>query len=207
MRNSNTMAIAPTATVSTINGTTPSIEPQYSNLYVKSNMSGEFTVVNDHLVEDLREIGEWDEEMVDRIKYHDGSIQEIDTVPDDLKELYRGAFEIDPRHQLRLTAHRQTWIDQSVSHNVFFPSTDGTLLDDVYRTAWRLGLKTTYYLRTLGASGIEKSTLDMAEYGKSQHRDEFETEETATNDAETDGGRPDEKELCTVEDPTCDACQ
>ncbi|MCO8246375.1 ribonucleoside-diphosphate reductase subunit alpha [Haladaptatus sp. AB643] len=206
MRNSNTMAIAPTATVSTINGTTPSIEPQYSNLYVKSNMSGEFTVINDHLVDDLQEIGEWDEEMVDRIKYHDGSIQEIDAVPDDLKELYRGAFEIDPRHQLELTAHRQTWIDQSVSHNVFFPSTDGTLLDDVYKTAWRLGLKTTYYLRTLGASGIEKSTLDMAEYGKSQHRDEF-----GADEAETDGGQPadetDGKDLCTVEDPTCDACQ
>lgn len=203
MRNSNTMAIAPTATVSTINGTTPSIEPLYSNLYVKSNMSGEFTVVNDHLVADLKEIGLWDEEMVDRIKFHDGSIQEIDAVPDDLKELYRGAFEIDPRHQIRLTAHRQTWIDQSVSHNVFFPSTDGTLLDDVYKTAWELGLKTTYYLRTLGASGIEKSTLDMAEYGKSQHRGEFGSET-----AETDGGRPsDESELCTVEDPTCDACQ
>jgi len=99
MRNSNTMAIAPTATVSTINGTTPSIEPQYSNLYVKSNMSGDFTVVNDHLVADLRERGLWDEEMVDRIKYHDGSVQEIDAVPDDLKALYRGAFEIDPRHR------------------------------------------------------------------------------------------------------------
>ncbi|MDS0282046.1 ribonucleoside-diphosphate reductase subunit alpha [Haloarcula onubensis] len=190
MRNSNTMAIAPTATVSTINGTTASIEPMYSNLYVKSNMSGDFTVINDRLVDDLRARGLWDEEMVDRIKYHDGSVQEIDAIPDDLEALYRGAFEIDPRHQLRLTAHRQTWIDQSVSHNVFFPSTDGSLLDDVYKTAWELGLKTTYYLRTLGASQIEKSTLDMAEYGKTQHRDV------------TDDG-----ELATVEDPTCDACQ
>jgi ribonucleoside-diphosphate reductase alpha chain len=193
MRNSNTMAVAPTATVSTINGTTPSIEPQYSNLYVKSNMSGDFTIINDHLVADLRERDRWDEEMVDRIKYHDGAIQEIDAVPDDLQELYRGAFEIDPRHQLRLTAHRQTWIDQSVSHNVFFPSTDGSLLDDVYRTAWELGLKTTYYLRTLGASQVEKSTLDLSEYGKTQHRDESSAD--------------DDDELCTVEDPTCDACQ
>ncbi|WP_248516974.1 ribonucleoside-diphosphate reductase subunit alpha [Salinarchaeum laminariae] len=206
MRNSNTMAVAPTATVSTINGTTASIEPMYSNLYVKSNMSGDFTIVNDHLVEDLKDRDLWDSEMIDRIKFHDGSIQEIDRVPEDLKELYRGAFEIDPRDQLRLTAHRQTWIDQSVSHNVFFPSTDGSLLDDVYTTAWELGMKTTYYLRTLGASQIEKSTLDMAEYGKTQHRD---------GEAMTDGGSrrssrdadDGSKELCSIEDPTCDACQ
>jgi ribonucleoside-diphosphate reductase alpha chain len=157
-------------------------------------------------VEDLRERGLWDDELLDRLKFHDGSIQEIDQVPDDLQELYRGAFEIDPRDQLRLTAHRQTWIDQSVSHNVFFPSTDGSLLDDVYTTAWELGLKTTYYLRTLGASQIEKSTLDMEQYGKTQHRD---------GEAMTDGGsRPgndsstdDSTELCSIEDPTCDACQ
>lgn len=200
MRNSNTMAIAPTATISTINGTTASIEPIYSNLYVKSNMSGDFTIINDSLVTDLKERGRWDDELVDRIKYHDGSIQEIDAIPADLKERYRSAFEIDPRHQLRLTAHRQTWIDQSVSHNVFFPSTDGSLLDDVYKTAWRLGLKTTYYLRTLGASQIEKSTLDMAEYGKTQHRNTGpESHETKTGGGDTD--------LCAVEDPTCDSCQ
>ena len=128
-------------------------------------------MINDQLVADLQARDLWDDELVDQLKYHDGSLQEIDRVPDELKELYRGAFEIDPRHQLRLTAHRQTWIDQSVSHNVFFPSTDGSMLDDIYRTAWRLGLKTTYYLRTLGASQIEKSTLDMDEYGKTQHRD------------------------------------
>ncbi|MCT9098489.1 ribonucleoside-diphosphate reductase subunit alpha [Haloarchaeobius sp. HME9146] len=203
MRNSNTMAIAPTATVSTINGTTPSIEPLYSNLYVKSNMSGDFTVVNDQLVAALRERDLWDDEMVDRIKYHDGSIQEIDDIPDDLQELYRGAFEIDPRHQLRLTAHRQTWLDQSISHNVFFPSTDGSLLADVYETAWELGLKTTYYLRTLGASQIEKSTLDMAEYGKTQHRGGG-----SSKTVQSDGGEPaQEGDLCRVEDPTCDACQ
>jgi ribonucleoside-diphosphate reductase alpha chain len=202
-RNSNTMAIAPTATVSTINGTTPSIEPLYSNLYVKSNMSGNFTIINDQLVEDLRELGLWDEETTDRIKYHDGSIQEIDSIPDELKRLYRGAFEIDPRHQLRLTAHRQTWIDQSVSHNVFFPSTDGSLLTDVYETAWELGLKTTYYLRTLGASQIEKSTLNMSEYGKTQRRDG-----SSSKGLESDGGHPtDEGDLCRVEDPTCEACQ
>jgi ribonucleoside-diphosphate reductase alpha chain len=199
MRNSNTMAIAPTATISTINGTTPSIEPVYSNLYVKSNMSGDFTVVNDHLVEDLRSRGLWDEEMVDRIKFHDGSIQEIAEIPDELKELYRGAFEVDPRHQIELTAHRQTWIDQSVSHNVFFPSTDGSLLDDVYRAAWEMGLKTTYYLRTLGASQIEKSTLDMDEYGKTQHR--------GTSGTDSEDGSTTDHDAPQVEDPTCDACQ
>jgi len=208
MRNSNTMAIAPTATISTINGTTPSIEPIYSNLYVKSNMSGEFTVINDHLVEALRERDLWNEELVDRLKYHDGSVQEIDAVPDGLRRLYRGAFEIDPRHQLRLTAHRGTWIDQSVSHNVFFPSTDGSLLDDVYRTAWRLGLKTTYYLRTLGASQIEKSTLDMSEYGRTQHRDGSGSGAGGEGGAAADGGATEgARDLAAVEDPTCDACQ
>ncbi|WP_181685468.1 ribonucleoside-diphosphate reductase subunit alpha [Halorhabdus salina] len=220
MRNSNTMAIAPTATVSTINGTTASIEPQYSNLYVKSNMSGDFTVVNDRLVADLRERDLWDDEMIDRIKYHDGSIQEIEAIPDDVQELYRGAFEIDPRHQLRLTAHRQTWIDQSVSHNVFFPSTDGTLLDDIYTTAWELGLKTTYYLRTLGASQIEKSTLDLSEYGKTQHREDGEpadsddlddhnarTDSDAMADSDATADSNGTGDLASVEDPTCDACQ
>ncbi|ELY50974.1 ribonucleoside-diphosphate reductase subunit alpha [Natronolimnohabitans innermongolicus] len=203
MRNSNTMAIAPTATISTINGTTPSIEPLYSNLYVKSNMSGDFTIINDYLVEDLQEAELWDDELVDRIKYHDGSVQEIDVIPDELKRLYRGAFEIDPRHQIRLTAHRQTWIDQSVSHNVFFPSTDGSLLADVYETAWELGLKTTYYLRTLGASQIEKSTLNMSDYGNTQYRDK-----SSSAALDSTGDRSDdEDDRCRVEDPTCEACQ
>jgi ribonucleoside-diphosphate reductase alpha chain len=203
MRNSNTMAIAPTATISTIAGTTPSIEPLYSNLYVKSNMSGEFTVVNDRLVADLDERDLWDEEMLDRIKYHDGSIQEIDAIPEAIRERHRGAFEIDPRHQLELAAHRGIWLDQSQSVNVFFPSTDGSLLDDVYRTAWELGLKTTYYLRTLGASQFEKSTIDMAEYGRTQTRD---VEDGDTDDGDSDNNT-DETDLPTVEDPTCEACQ
>lgn len=200
MRNSNTMAVAPTATISTIAGTTASIEPIYSNLYVKSNMSGDFTVVNDHLVDDLRDRGVWDDEMVDELKYHDGSVQEIERVPEEIKELYRGAFEIDPRHQIKLTARRGKWIDQSQSHNVFFPSTDGDLLDDVYQTAWEHGLKTTYYLRTLAASQVEKATLDTSEYDDTRSRS------SGTADAATDGGRV-EGELCRVEDPTCDACQ
>ncbi|MCH7659912.1 MAG: ribonucleoside-diphosphate reductase subunit alpha [Euryarchaeota archaeon] len=200
MRNSNTMAVAPTATISTIAGTTPSIEPIYSNLYVKSNMSGDFTVINGHLVSNLRKRGLWTDEIRDRITYHDGSIQEIEAIPDELKELYRGAFEIDPRHQLRLSAERATWIDQSQSHNVFFPATDGSLLAEVYERAWELGLKTTYYLRTLGASQVEKTTLDMREYDDTQFR--------GSNGGD-DGmdGENEETGLPSVEDPTCEACQ
>jgi len=204
MRNSNTTAVAPTATISTIAGTTPSIEPRYSNLYVKSNMSGEFTVVNEQLVEELEELGLWTDEMLDRIKYHDGAIQEIDAIPPALQARHRGAFEIDPRHQLELTARRAVWVDQSQSHNVFFPSTDGTLLDDIYQRAWELGLKTTYYLRTLGASQFEKSTLDMAAYGRTQRRDD---DSGATDDGSGDDEPTDGSELPSVEDPTCEACQ
>ncbi|GAB3420608.1 ribonucleoside-diphosphate reductase subunit alpha [Haloparvum alkalitolerans] len=217
MRNSNTTAVAPTATISTIAGTTPSIEPAYSNLYVKSNMTGDFTVVNERLVADLKAEGQWGSEALDRLKYHDGAVGELD-LPGDLSELYRGAFEIDPRHQLRLTARRGVWIDQSQSHNVFFPSTDGSLLADVYETAWELGLKTTYYLRTLGASSIEKSTLDMAEYDDTQSRDGRgaaggRTEESgaaADGGPETDGETAADGDACdlpTVEDPTCESCQ
>ncbi|MWV63556.1 ribonucleoside-diphosphate reductase subunit alpha [Halorubrum sp. JWXQ-INN 858] len=207
MRNSNTTAIAPTATISTIAGTTPSIEPAYSNLYVKSNMSGDFTVVNERLVADLKAEGQWGSAALDRLKYHDGAVGDLE-LPGGLSDLYRGAFEIDPRHQLRLTARRGAWIDQSQSHNVFFPSTDGSLLADVYGTAWELGLKTTYYLRTLGASGVEKSTLDMAEYGDTQSRgtdgsdDDADPETAADPDTSDDGS-----DLPTVEDPTCEACQ
>jgi len=225
MRNSNTMAVAPTATISTIAGTSASIEPLYSNLYVKSNMSGDFTVVNEHLVEDLEERGLWTDEVRDRIKFHDGSVQEIGALPKELRELYRTAFEVDPRHQLRLSAARGVWIDQSQSHNVFFPETDGSLLADVYETAWDLGLKTTYYLRTLGASQFEKSTLDMSEYGRTQTKDRGgdvgdgdgaaadrsgDDDENGTG-TETDGNgeasESTESDLPSVEDPTCDACQ
>jgi len=208
MRNSNTMAVAPTATISTIAGTSASIEPLYSNLYVKSNMSGDFTVVNDDLVADLAERDLWTDEIRDRIKFHDGSVQEIGEIPEELRELYRTAFEVDPRHQLRLSAARGVWIDQSQSHNVFFPETDGSLLADVYETAWDLGLKTTYYLRTLGASQFEKSTLDMSEYGRTQTKErggDVSDGSDATVDRVDEEGT--DSELPSVEDPTCDACQ
>jgi len=215
MRNSNTMAVAPTATISTIAGTSASIEPLYSNLYVKSNMSGDFTVVNEHLVADLDERGLWTDEVRDQLKFHDGSVQEIGEIPEEVRELYRTAFEVDPRHQLRLSAARGVWIDQSQSHNVFFPETDGSLLADVYETAWDLGLKTTYYLRTLGASQFEKSTLDMSEYGRTQTKDRGgdvggengDTDADADDGTGGDASESTDSDLPSVEDPTCDACQ
>jgi ribonucleoside-diphosphate reductase alpha chain len=171
MRNSNTMAVAPTATIANIAGCYPCIEPIYKNIYVKANISGEFTVVNDYLVRDLKALGLWTTEMLDQLKYFDGNVQMIAGIPDHLKAKYREAFEIDPHVALQLTAARGKWIDQSQSHNVFVKGTSGRKLSEVYLTAWRLGLKTTYYLRTLAASQIEKSTLDASKYGFTQKRD------------------------------------
>ena len=171
MRNSNTMAIAPTATIANISGCFPCIEPIYKNLYVKANMSGEFTVVNKYLIEDLKARDLWNDEMLDQLKYYDGSVQMIERVPQDLKDKYKEAFELDPIWMLKLTAARGKWIDQSQSHNVFMRGVSGKLLNDIYMTAWKLGLKTLYYLRTLGASQIEKSTLDAKKFGYTQKRE------------------------------------
>ncbi len=170
MRNSNTMAVAPTATISNISGCFPCIEPIYKNIYVKANISGEFTVVNHYLVEELKRQGLWGQEMLDKLKYFDGNISAIDEIPQDLKDIYVEAFDVDPVWALRITAARGKWIDQSQSHNVFLKGTSGKQLSDVYQWAWRLGLKTTYYLRTLAASQIEKSTLD-SKYGFTQKRE------------------------------------
>ncbi|MFW6212373.1 MAG: ribonucleoside-diphosphate reductase subunit alpha [Spirochaetota bacterium] len=172
MRNSNTMAVAPTATISNIAGCYPCIEPIYKNLYVKSNMSGEFTIVNKYLVRDLKARGLWNQEMLDQLKFHDGSLEKIENIPAELKNLYKEAFEIDPVHLIKITAARGKWIDQSQSHNVFMRGASGKKLHDIYTAAWECGLKTTYYLRTLGASQIEKSTLDAKKYGYTQKRDQ-----------------------------------
>jgi len=171
MRNSNTMAVAPTATIANIAGCFPSIEPIYKNLYVKANISGEFTVVNHYLVEDLKALGLWDLEMLDKLKYCDGNVALIPEIPERLRDKYKEAFDIDPIWALRLAAARGKWIDQSQSHNVFMKGTSGKLLSEVYLSAWRLGLKTTYYLRTLAASQIEKSTLDASRFGYTQKRE------------------------------------
>lgn len=158
MRNSNCVAIAPTATISNIIGVSACIEPTYQNLYVKSNLSGEFTVVNEHLVRDLKKLGLWDEVMVADLKYFDGSLSRIDRVPAELRTLYATAFEVEPNWIVECAARRQKWIDQAQSLNIYMAGASGKKLDDTYKLAWLRGLKTTYYLRTLGATSAEKST-------------------------------------------------
>lgn len=211
MRNSNTMAIAPTATISNISGCFPCIEPIYKNMYVKANMSGEFTVVNKYLVEDLKKFGLWDATMLDEIKYFDGSVQQITRIPEQIKVKYKEAFELDPEWLLMLTAVRSKWIDQSQSHNVFMKGVSGKLLNDIYMTAWKLGLKCTYYLRTLGASQVEKSTLDAKKYGYTQKR-QYESKDVeevvvapiaAVEEPDIVVGK-----ACSLStDPECDVCQ
>ncbi len=161
MRNSNVLAIAPTATISNITATSPCIEPTYKNLFVKSNLSGEFIVLNPFLVKDLKARGLWDQEMIDNLKYFDGELKDIDRVPADLKARYLTAFDIDPKWIVNAAARRQKWIDQSQSVNLWIKTPDIKTLSHMYRHAWHVGLKTTYYLRSLGASNIEKATVAM----------------------------------------------
>jgi ribonucleoside-diphosphate reductase alpha chain len=160
MRNSNCVAIAPTATISNIIGVSACIEPTYQNLYAKSNLSGEFTVVNDYLVRDLKTRGLWDEVMVNDLKHYDGSLSRIDRVPADLRSIYATAFEVDPTWLVECASRRQKWIDQAQSLNIYMAGASGKKLHETYSLAWLRGLKTTYYLRTLGATSAEKSTTD-----------------------------------------------
>ncbi|RTL05983.1 ribonucleoside-diphosphate reductase subunit alpha [Candidatus Dependentiae bacterium] len=214
MRNSNVMAIAPTATISNIVGCFPCIEPIYKNLYVKSNMSGEFIVVNKYLIADLQKIGLWNDAILNKIKYFDGSVQYIEEIPSHIKSKYKEAFELDPIHLVHITAHRGKWVDQSISHNVFIKGTSGKLLSDVYMEGWNYGQKTFYYLRTLGASQIEKSTLDAKEFGFTQKRDfsnanAFVRSETQEGQAQKQNGEVvNSIKACSLEqDPECDVCQ
>lgn len=171
MRNSNTMANAPTATTANIAGCYPTIEPIYKNIYVKSNMAGDFMLVNEYLVEDLKALGLWNEEMLEKIKYHDGSVQQILEIPPAIRDKYKEVFEIEPQWLVKAAAYRGRWIDQSQSLNIFYGGTSGRILSEIYQYAWSLGLKTTYYLRTMGASRIEKSTVDLAKFGGSAKGD------------------------------------
>ncbi len=161
MRNSNVIAIAPTATISNIMGSSPCIEPSYKNLFVRSNLSGDFIVLNQHLVRDLKAEGLWSREIRDQLKYFDGELKDIEGIPQELKERYKTAFAIPYTYLIDAAARRQKWIDQSQSLNLFLPEPDLKTLSHMYRRAWRMGLKTTYYLRTLAASSIEKSTVDV----------------------------------------------
>ncbi len=165
MRNSNTMANAPTASTANIVGCYPTIEPIYKNLYVKSNMAGDFMVVNEFLVEDLKKLGLWSSDMLERIKFYDGSIQNIEEIPPAMRAKYKEVFEIDPQWLIKAAAYRGRWMDMSQSLNIFYGGTSGKVLSQIYEYAWSLGLKTTYYLRTMGASRIEKSTINLAKYG------------------------------------------
>ncbi len=165
MRNSNCMAMAPTATIANIAGCSPTIEPIYKNIYVKANISGDFIVMNDYLIEDLKKEGLWNHEMLEIIKGADGNLDLVSSIPTWIKEKHKEVFAIDPLHLVRVAAHRAKWVDQSQSFNVFFSGTSGAKLSEVYHEAWKLGMKTTYYLRTLGASSVEKSTVEL---GKQQ---------------------------------------
>ncbi len=192
MRNSNVMAIAPTATIANITGVSQSIEPTYQNLYVKSNLSGEFTVVNPYLIHDLKDRGLWDTVMVNDLKYYDGSVQSIDRVPDDLKAIYATAFEVEPRWIVDAASRRQKWIDQAQSLNLYINNASGKKLDVTYRMAWFRGLKTTYYLRSLAATGTEKSTIDTGALNA------------------VSAGEPTPAPVpaaCSLDDPDCEACQ
>jgi ribonucleoside-diphosphate reductase alpha chain len=172
MRNSNTMAIAPTATISNISGAIPSIEPIYKNIYVKANISGDFVVINQYLVEDLKKLNLWTDEMRGQIKFNDGSLANIPNIPQELKDKYKEVFEIDPKWLIRAAAYRGKWIDQSQSLNVFYAGSSGKDINDIYIYAWDMGVKTTYYLRTMAASQVEKSTVDTAAFGNTHIRGE-----------------------------------
>ncbi len=206
MRNSNCMAIAPTATISNIAGVSQSIEPTYQNLFVKSNLSGEFTVVNPYLVADLKDQGLWDAVMVNDLKYYDGSVQAIDRVPQELKDLYATAFEIDARWLVEAGSRRQKWLDQAQSLNLYMSEPNGKKLDNLYKLAWVRGLKTTYYLRSMGATHVEKSTMDdssranrLSAVGGSYS--------AAKGNGNGKGNGSEEVKACSILDPECEACQ
>jgi ribonucleoside-diphosphate reductase alpha chain len=187
MRNSNVLAIAPTATIANICGVSQSIEPTYQNLFVKSNLSGEFTVINPYLVQDLKAIGLWDDVMVNDLKYYNGSVMKINRIPAELKQRYATVFEMDPNWLVEAGSRRQKWIDQAQSLNLYMAEPSGKKLDQLYRFAWIKGLKTTYYLRSMGATNTEKSTVH----------------DSALNAVQNDSM----VKVCAITDPDCEACQ
>ena len=200
MRNSNVMAIAPTATISNITGVTQSIEPTYQNLYVKSNLSGEFTIINPHLVEKLKELELWDDVMINDLKYYEGSLAQIGRIPDEVKNLFMTAFEVEPRYIVESASRRQKWIDQAQSLNLYIANASGKKLDVTYRMAWLLGLKTTYYLRSLAATTTEKSTVKQGALNAV-------SASTETTNSQELGEPAPVPDACSIDDPDCEACQ
>ena len=201
IRNSNIMAIAPTATIANITGVSQSIEPTYQNLYVKSNLSGEFTVINPYLVRDLKERGLWDSVMINDLKYYDGSVQQIERIPQELKDLYATAFEVDTKWIVDAASRRQKWIDQAQSLNLYIAGASGKKLDVTYRMAWYRGLKTTYYLRALAATSTEKSTISTSKLNAVSSGGD-----SAPMQAAPAGPAPVPK-ACAIDEPDCEACQ
>jgi ribonucleoside-diphosphate reductase alpha chain len=196
MRNSNCIAIAPTATIANIVGVSASIEPTYQNLYVKSNLSGEFTVVNEFLVSDLKDAGLWDEVMIADLKYFDGNLSRVDRAPAELRQLYATAFEVEPRWLVEAGARRQKWIDQSQSLNIYMAGASGKRLDETYKLAWLRGLKTTYYLRSMGATHAEKSTSKAGQLNA-----------VPSDGALAGAASADEAKFCAIDNSECEACQ
>ena len=237
MRNSNTMAIAPTATISNISGVSQSIEPMYKHLFAKSNLSGEFTTINVYLIEALKKLDLWDAEMVDDLKFYDGVLTEIERIPEHVKDVFRTAFEIEPKWMIECASRRQKWIDMGQSLNLYLAAPNGKKLSDMYMLAWQKGLKTTYYLRTLAATQIEKSTVDLNRRGAQPRwmknksasanvKVERQVASTAVVSVTTPAhavvvgaatanepaaseeiAEPASAQMCSLLDPTCEACQ
>ena len=211
MRNSNCVAIAPTATISNIIGVSASIEPSFGNLSVKSNLSGEFTIVNEYLVRDLKKLGLWDDVMVMDLKHFDGSLRRIDRVPEDLKDLYATAFEVETQWLVEAAARRQKWIDQAQSLNIYMAGASGKKLDETYKLAWLRGLKTTYYLRTISASQTEKSTVKAGQMNSVSSGSSAPVMAAVASVAPTvlavDVEPATDIKFCAIDDPTCEACQ
>ncbi len=209
MRNSNCVAIAPTATISNIVGVDASIEPCFGNLSVKSNLSGEFTVVNEYLVRDLKRLGLWDDVMVMDLKHFDGSLRRIDRVPEAIKQLYATAFEIEPQWLVEAAARRQKWIDQAQSLNIYMAGASGRKLDELYRLAWVRGLKTTYYLRTMGATHAEKSTVKSGALNAVSMADGTGHlgGDASMQPARSAGDAAADVKFCSIDNPECEACQ
>ena len=202
MRNSNVMAIAPTATISNITGVTQSIEPTYQNLYVKSNLSGEFTIVNPYLVKKLKALNLWDDVMINDLKYFEGSLTQISRIPDDIKKLFSTAFEVEPQYIVEAASRRQKWIDQAQSLNLYIGNANGKKLDLTYRMAWYSGLKTTYYLRSIAATTTEKSTINQGTLNA------VSSQAVSAPEVPYELGAPAPvPEACSLDDPDCEACQ
>ncbi|ALU61730.1 MULTISPECIES: ribonucleoside-diphosphate reductase subunit alpha [Pseudomonas syringae group] len=210
IRNSNIMAIAPTATIANITGVSQSIEPTYQNLYVKSNLSGEFTVINPYLVRDLKARDLWDSVMINDLKYYDGSVQQIERIPQELKELYATAFEVDTKWIVDAASRRQKWIDQAQSLNLYIAGASGKKLDVTYRMAWYRGLKTTYYLRALAATSTEKSTVNTGKLNAVSSGGHGPDDSAITAPRPTEAapaGPAPVPKACAIDEPDCEACQ